>query len=212
MFISCVSRRVHLPTRLIKDLQEVNKLSSKNRWEYGGKVKFDKSTYKGLTYTTSKERTRIDALALENEWNAPVTYHTHPSITNVPTDHGCWDIFTTLPSSADFEAYIKGFPDMQVNIITDAHGYYVINVLEAVKIRTCPLPRSVATEMTTLRFEDFLYERSFGEDGCEYFATTLRDWKCFINEELAPRLMELYGISIHYYGYDDVPPTVIVDA
>jgi hypothetical protein len=80
MFISCVSRRVHLPTRLIKDLQEVNKLSSKNRWEYGGKVKFDKSTYKGLTYTTSKERTRIDALALENEWNAPCGPTTHTQV------------------------------------------------------------------------------------------------------------------------------------
>ena len=101
---------------------------------------------------------------------------------------------------------------MKINFICDAHGYYIIDVLKAVEMNTCALPISITSEMKTIRYEDFLYERGFGEDRCEYFLTTLPHWKMFINQELYPRMMNLYGISIHYYGYEDEPPMVIIDA
>jgi len=189
-------------------------MSSKNRWEYGGKVKYDRCmNYKGLTYATSKERARIDSSVLEEEWSdAPVAYHTHPSLLQVIPDEVGPTIFTTLPSNADLESFIKGFPDIQVNIICDARGYYVIDIFDAVKKGTVPVPEGVFSLMKEVRYEDFLLERSFGEDRCEYFSTDLREWKWFINEDLHPRLNELYGVSMKFYGYDDEPPTVIIDA
>jgi hypothetical protein len=189
-------------------------LSSKNRWEYGGKVKYDRCmNYKGLTYVTSKERARVDASVLESEWSdAPIAYHTHPSFLQVIPDEVGPTIFTTLPSDADFESFIKGFPDIQVNIICDARGYYVIDIFDAAKKGTVPVPEGVFSLMKEVRYEDFLLKRSFGEDRCEYFSTDLREWKWFINEDLHPRLNELYGVSIKFYGYDDEPPTVIIDA
>ena len=208
------ARRLHITKIVVRDLKSVSKLSSKNRWEYGGKVKYDKCmNYKGLTYVTSRERARVDASVLEKEWtDAPITYHTHPSLLQVIPDEVGPTIFTTLPSDADFESFIKGFPDIQVNIICDARGYYVIDIFDAIKKGTVPVPEAVYSLMKEVRYEDFLLKRSFGEDRCEYFSTDLREWKWFINEELNGRLNELYGISMKFYGYDDEPPTVIIDA
>jgi hypothetical protein len=208
------AHRLHISKSVVKDLKSVSKLSSKNRWEYGGKVKYDRCmNYKGLTYATSKERARVDSSVLESEWSdAPVTYHTHPSLLKVIPDEVGSTIFTTLPSDADFESFIKGFPDIQVNIICDARGYYVIDIFDAVKKGTVPVPEGVFSLMREVRYEDFLYSRGFGEDNCEYFYTDLHEWKWFINEDLHPRLKELYGVSIRFYGYEDEPPTVIIDA
>lgn len=208
------ARRLHITKIVVRDLKYVSKMSSKNRWEYGGKVKYDGCmNYKGLTYVTSKERARVDSSVLDVEWSdAPIAYHTHPSLLKEIPDEVGSTIFTTLPSDADLESFIKCFPNLQVNIICDARGYYVIDIFDAVKMGTVPVPESVFSLMREVRYEDFLYKRGFGEDKCEYFSTDLREWKWFINEELHTRLNELYGVSIKFYGYDDEPPTVIIDA
>lgn len=208
------AHRLHITKIVVRDLKSVSKMSSRNRWEYGGKVKYDRCmNYKGLTYATSKERARVDSSVLEKEWgDAPIAYHTHPSLLKEIPDEVGPAIFTTLPSDADFESFIKGFPEMQVNIICDARGYYIIDIFDAVKKGTVPVPHQVFSLMKEVRYEDFLYKRGFGEDGCEYFFTGLPEWKEFINNELNVRLNELYGISIKFYGYDDEPPIVIIDA
>lgn len=208
------ARRLHITKIVVKDLKYVSKMSSKNRWEYGGKVKYDRCmNYKGLTYVTSKERARVDSSVLDVEWSdAPIAYHTHPSLLKEIPDEVGSTIFTTLPSDADLESFIKCFPNLQVNIICDARGYYVIDIFDAVKMGTVPVPESVFSLMREVRYEDFLYKRGFGEDKCEYFSTDLHEWKWFINEYLHTRLNELYGVSIKFYGYDDEPPMVIIDA
>lgn len=208
------ARRLHITKIVVRDLKYVSKMSSKNRWEYGGKVKYDRCmNYKGLTYVTSKERARVDSSVLDVEWSdAPIAYHTHPSLLKEIPDEVGSTIFTTLPSDADLESFIKCFPNLQVNIICDARGYYVIDIFDAVKMGTVPVPESVFSLMREVRYEDFLYKRGFGEDKCEYFSTDLYEWKWFINEYLHTRLNELYGVSIKFYGYDDEPPTVIIDA
>ena len=93
-------RIIQLPTQLVKDLKKVSRLSTKQKWEYGGRLKFDDTyTYTGFTQVTSKERARIDGSVLESEWNSTFTYHTHPCIFS-RANEGC--IFTTLPSNSDF--------------------------------------------------------------------------------------------------------------
>jgi len=203
------TRRVQLTQKVSRDLKFVNGLSSRNRWEYAGRLKYDKNfNYMGLTFVTSKKRSSVDGLLLQIECGAPITYHTHPGVLEFNTEGATWDIFTTLPSASDFDLYIKSFPTTQVNIICDVHGYYVIDIIEASKMHTLPLPEQVKLEMNTVRYEDFLYRRGFSEDRLEYFYTSLPEWKAFINNELSPRMTELFGISINYYGYEDEPPSV----
>ena len=194
--------------KVTRDLKFVSGLSSKKRWEYGGRLKYDKQfNYTGLTMTTSKERAHLGGNVLKS----PISYHTHPGILKRTAEDANWDIFTTLPSNSDLELYIKAFPILQVNIICDMYGFYIIDIFEAVKRGTLPVPKQVHAEMTTVRYEDFLYRRSFAEDRLEYFYTSLPEWKTFINTELCPRLMELYGVSIKFYGYEDELPSVILD-
>jgi len=119
-------------------------------------------------------------------------------------------IYTTLPSNADFEVYIKGFPKMQVNIICDSHGYYIVDVLKSVYNRTTPLPEAVYEYMRKLRSRPFMRIGAFSEDGVEYFHTTLQNWKRYMNEDVNPEMIDLFGISIQYYGYDDDPPNVTI--
>ena len=119
-------------------------------------------------------------------------------------------VFTTLPSNADFEAFIKGFPEMQVNIICDSHGYYVINILKSAYMRASPLPEAVHEYMRKVRSTPFMRICVFSDNGIEYFQTTIKNWKREINDYVDPEMMKLFGVSIRYYGYDDDPPIVTV--
>ena len=99
---------------------------------------------------------------------------------------------------------------MQVNIICDSHGYYIIDVLKSVYKRASPLPEAVHEYMRKLRSRPFMRIGAFSEDGVEYFQTTIKNWKREINDYVDPEMMKLFGISIRYYGYEDEPPIVTV--
>jgi hypothetical protein len=197
-------KRIKLSRRVVHDLKEVSKLSSVKQWEYAGNIKYKNFKFSKPSVVTSKKRNCVEGPEIERVWYSELSFHTHPGIghhdgtvcENTP-------IFATLPSNADFEAFIKGFPEMQVNIICDSHGYYVINILKSVYMRTTPLPMAVHST-------PFMRICVFSDDGVEYFQTTVKNWKREINEKVDPEMMKLFGISIHYYGYEDEPPIVTV--
>jgi hypothetical protein len=97
---------------------------------------------------------------------------------------------------------------MQVNIICDAHGYYVISVLESWERGNCAVPAAVDLAMYNFRQREDLRDMVFSEEGLEYFEARLDAWKELINHELNTELMRLFGIGIRYYAYDDEAPVV----
>ena len=204
-------QRLKLSHEVVHNLKEISKVSSVKQWEYAGGIGYDNLKFTTPTRVTSKKRNRVETREIEQVWYSKISYHTHPGIgyheeciyENTP-------IYTTLPSNADFEAYIKGFPKMQVNIICDAHGYYIIDVLKSVYNRASPLPEAVHEYMRKLRSRPFLRICAFSEDGVEYFHTTLQNWKRYMNEDVNPEMIDLFGISIQYYGYDDDPPNITI--
>jgi len=204
-------QRMKLSHEVVHNLKEISKVSSVKRWEYAGGIEYTNFKFSTPTRVTSKKRNRVETREIERVWYSEISYHTHPGI---GYHEGCicenTPIYTTLPSNADFEAYIKGFPKMQVNIICDSHGYYIIDVLKSVYNRTTPLPETVYEYMRKLRSRPFMRICAFSEDGVEYFHTTLQNWKRYMNEEVNPEMIDLFGISIQYYGYDDDPPNITV--
>ena len=204
-------QRMKLSHEVVHNLKEISKVSSVKRWEYAGGIEYDNLKFSTPTRITSKKRNRVETREIEQVWYSKISYHTHPGI---GYHEGCiyenTPIYTTLPSNADFEAYIKGFPKMQVNIICDSHGYYIIDVLKSVYNRASPLPEAVYEYMRKLRSRPFMRIGAFSEDGVEYFHTTLQNWKRYMNEEVNPEMIELFGISIQYYGYDDDPPNITI--
>jgi len=204
-------KRIKLSRKVVHDLKEVSKLSSVKQWEYAGNIKYKNFRFSKPSVVTSKKRNRVEGPEIERVWYSEMSFHTHPGIghhdgtacENTP-------IFATLPSNSDFEAYIKGFPDMQCNIICDAHGYYMIDILKSVDHNTLPLPEAVNNYMLRLRRTPFMRINVFSDDGLEYFHTTLKNWKRQINSDVHRDMLHQFGISIRYYGYDDEPPVITV--
>jgi len=204
-------QRMKLSHEVVHNLKEISKISSVKRWEYAGGIEYDNFKFSTPTRITSKKRNTVDTCEIEQVWYSEISYHTHPGV-GYHEECICekTPIYTTLPSNADFEVYIKGFPKMQVNIICDSHGYYIVDVLKSVYNRTTPLPEAVYEYMRKLRSRPFMRIGAFSEDGVEYFHTTLQNWKRYMNEEVNPEMIDLFGISIQYYGYDDDPPNVTI--
>jgi len=204
-------QRMKLSHEVVHNLKEISKISSVKRWEYAGGIEYDNFKFSTPTRITSKKRNTVDTREIEQVWYSEISYHTHPGV-GYHEECICekTPIYTTLPSNADFEVYIKGFPKMQVNIICDSHGYYIVDVLKSVYNRTTPLPEAVYEYMRKLRSRPFMRIGAFSEDGVEYFHTTLQNWKRYMNEEVNPEMIDLFGISIQYYGYDDDPPNVTI--
>jgi len=200
-----------LSHEVVHNLKEISKISSVKRWEYAGGIEYDNFKFSTPTRITSKKRNTVDTREIEQVWYSEISYHTHPGV-GYHEECICekTPIYTTLPSNADFEVYIKGFPKMQVNIICDSHGYYIVDVLKSVYNRTTPLPEAVYEYMRKLRSRPFMRICAFSEDGVEYFHTTLQNWKRYMNEEVNPEMIDLFGVSIQYYGYDDDPPNVTI--
>ena len=204
-------KKLKLTRSVVNDLKKISKLSYLNRWEYAGRIEHENFAFSKPEYVTSKCRKSVKSKEIEQIWYSEIGFHTHPglgeeyeSITeNTP-------IYVTLPSSQDFEAYIKGFPEMQCNILCDAHGYYVIDIIKSVDYNALPLPEAVDRYMSRVRSTPFMRINVFSDEGLEFFHTTLKNWKRQINSDIHRDMMHQFGISIRYYGYDDESPIVTV--
>ena len=203
--------KVKLSRKVVHDLKEISKLSSVKQWEFAGDIKYENSKFSKPSLVTSKKRGKVESKELERVWHSEISYHTHTGI-GYNEEIACENtpIFTTLPSNSDFESYIKGFPQMQVNIICDAHGYYVIDIFDAAYNRVSPLPDAVFEYMRQLRSIPFMRICVFSDDTAEYFQTTIKNWKKIINGRVHSEMKELFGVSIKYYMYDEEPPNITI--
>lgn len=214
--ISSDKVNIRLPIQIVEELKRVNELSSAQRYEYAGKIDFKVGNGEVKFNTpnryTSYERNRISSEIVGMIRNYYITYHTHPAATskiNNNTNGNRMNInnnsrtrYFTLPSGMDFEAYVKAYPGMQANIIADAYGYYVIDVIEAVERKTLPNPKMINQVMEWIRSLNFLKTRYRNVDGYEYFESTLKEWRAAINNDLDPFMIKHFGVSVRYYGYN----------
>ena len=213
---------IKLPRRIVSELRDLNKKSSRNRWEYAGKIEFRANPngtmvkFNNPQRFTSQLRGAIVAETYQLLYNSYIAYHTHPTAYTpnnlknnnaMNVNNNTRKILVTLPSGADMEAYIGTYPNMQANMISDENGYYVIDLIETAG-REKPNAVEVNRTMEWLRTQDFFKSRERVYGGYEYFETTLTDWKRSINQEVNPFLQRVFGISIKYYGYNDEPAII----
>jgi hypothetical protein len=210
--------KIKLPQQLVRELQRVNQVSSANRIEYAGKIEFDLGKngssilkFKLPTRNTTFERSRVGINVVQLLKDSYITYHTHPAVSkpmNNMNGNNSRAKYVTLPSGLDFEAYIRNYPKMQANIIADAHGYYVIDLIEAGRQQFTPNPATVNRAMEGVRSRSFFQDRLRTFEGLEYYETTYQEWRKIINIDLNAYMMKYFGISVKYYTYTDIPATI----
>ena len=234
--ISTDKVNITLPRRIVNDLKMINAKSSQERVEYAGKIDFKTSTnnYPQVRFNLPNQLTSHQRGLISNELASLitgyyVTYHTHPAAKSRINNHNCNNktrkkLFT-LPSGLDFEAYVNNYPSMQANIIADAYGYYVIDIIEASerngfnpsvfniylyrKTTANPnLARKINETMEGIRNLPFMRLRSRSIEGMEYFESTITEWKYTISTELNKYMKDKYGVSVKYYCYGDDPAVI----
>ena len=234
--ISADKVNITLPRRIVNDLKMINAKSSQERVEYAGKIDFKTSTnnYPQVRFNLPNQLTSHQRGLISNELASLitgyyVTYHTHPAAKSRVNNHNCNNntrkkLFT-LPSGLDFEAYVNNYPSMQANIIADAYGYYVIDIIEASerngfnpsvfniylyrKTTANPnLARKINETMEGIRNLEFMRIRSRSIEGMEYFESTITEWKYTISTELNKYMKDKYGVSVKYYCYGDDPAVI----
>ena len=209
---------VRLPRVIINELKRVNFISSQQRIEYAGKINFEasKNNHPQIKFNlpnrlTSHLRAQISVEILKLIKDYYITYHTHPAArASINNNHNCNSTrkkLFTLPSGMDFEAYVRMYPNTQANIIADAYGYYVIDIIEAAE-RGTPDAKKINETMEGIKKLPFLTSRFRSVDGFEFFESTITEWKYTINTELNRYMKSQHGVSIKYYCYGDDGATI----
>jgi len=204
-------KRIKLSREVVHDLKEVSKLSSSKQWEFAGNIKYKNFNLVNQISLHQKNETVLKVPKLIEFGILKCHFiHTQVLVIMMGLYVRIHQYSQLSPVMRILKHISKGFPEMQVNIICDSHGYYVINILKSAYMRASPLPEAVHEYMRKVRSKPFMRICVFSDNGIEYFQTTVKNWKREINEYIDPEMMKLFGVSIRYYGYDDDPPIVTV--
>ena len=161
---------------------------------------------------TSKLRGAIAAQNVKKFMNGYLSYHTHPSSTvQSPTKiNRRTDKFYTTPSINDLLLYIDAYPQMQANLVLDEHGYYIIDIIESVKLNRRPSKTRV--QEIYYNFENFMKSQGMSvvfEEKYLYYRSSPSRWKKVFNE-FANQMLTFTGISMKYYTWEEEPGTITI--
>jgi len=183
---------VKLPEKTVQQLRRVMLFSDRRRAEYMGVINMSRSNNGYIIFDPPSRRTTGNRMTIGGNYSniddAYLSYHSHPGLEG----------YFTLPSEMDMIRYMEYYPRMQVNIILDRHGYYVIDFIETRKSDR-PNKNYVLDE-----FRKTVNKRVFTNiedvyEGAAIYKSTITNWKNIIKKEFS----NTKGISIKYYGYNE---------
>ena len=183
---------VKLPEKTVQQLRRVMLSSDRARAEYMGVINMSRSNNGYIIFDPPSRRTTGNRMTIGGNYSniddAYLSYHSHPGLEG----------YFTLPSEMDMIRYMEYYPRMQVNIILDRHGYYVIDFIETRKSDR-PNKNYVLDE-----FRKTVNKRVFTNiedvyEGAAIYKSTITNWKNIIKKEFS----NTKGISIKYYGYNE---------
>ena len=189
--------KVKLPLKTVQQLRRIMYDTDKKRYEYMGTIDMTRSNNGDIVFDPPSRQTSGNRGTIGGNYSkiddAYVSYHSHPGIEG----------YFTLPSIMDMKRYIEYYPRMQVNIILDRHGYYVIDFIETRK-GSRPNKKQVLDE-----FSKTIKKRTFTniENMSDFYKSNITTWKKIIKDEFS----NTAGISIKYYGYNELATITLVN-
>jgi len=183
---------VKLPEKTIHQLRRIMLLTDKKRYEYMGVINMSRSKNGDIIFDPPSRQTTGNRMTIGGNYSniddAYLSYHSHPGL----------DGYFTLPSEMDMIRYMEYYPRMQVNIILDRHGYYVIDFIAT---RKCDRPNKkyVLDEFRKTVNKRVFTNIGYAYEGAALYKSTITNWKNIIKKEFS----NTKGISIKYYGYNE---------
>lgn len=200
---------LRLSRKLVDDFKRIYSKSFENQIEHVGSVQFMVKNVRGYvkfnnpTVSTNYSFTKVTPRI--SELNSYIMYHSHP----IPRDDPA-NTFT-IPSFDDFAVYINFYPYVQVNIILERNGYYVIDLIETNQFKKPSLSDVkkfwVNEIMRSGKFVNFsrLYRDIY------FFVVDPDSWQRTINGFVNSSMMSKFGISVKYYKYSELAPITLLD-
>jgi len=183
---------VKLPEKTIHQLRRVMLLSDRERAEYMGVINMSRSKNGDIIFDPPSRQTTGNRMTIGGNYSniddAYLSYHSHPGLEG----------YFTLPSEMDMIRYMEYYPRMQVNIILDRHGYYVIDFIETRKSDR-PNKKYVLDEFKKTINKRVFTNIEYAYEGAAVYKSTITNWKNIIKKEFS----NTKGISIKYYGYNE---------
>ena len=183
---------VKLPEKTIHQLRRIMLLTDKKRYEYMGVINMSRSKNGDIIFDPPSRQTTGNRMTIGGNYSniddAYLSYHSHPGL----------DGYFTLPSEMDMIRYMEYYPRMQVNIILDRHGYYVIDFIETRKSDR-PNKKYVLDEFRKTVNKRVFTNIGYAYEGAALYKSTITNWKNIIKKEFS----NTKGISIKYYGYNE---------
>lgn len=192
--------KVKLPEKTVQQLRRIMRDTDKKRHEYMGTIDMSRSNNGDIVFNPPSRQTSGNRGTIVGNYSkiddAYVSYHSHPGLEG----------YFTLPSIMDMTRYMEYYPRMQVNIILDHHGYYVIDFIETRK-GDRPNKRYVLQEFLKTVRKPVFGNIEIEYEGAGYYKSNITNWKKIIKDEFS----NTKGISIKYYGYNELATITLVN-
>ena len=201
---------IKLPKTVTVNLKRIYQKSSRERIEYAGKVSLnaDNTLVKTTLNSpgTSGLRGGIAAENVRKYMHGYVSYHTHPSSTfqsPIKINNRTTKFFTT-PSIQDLLLYIDSYPRMQANLVLDENGYYIIDIIEGVKVNRRPNMNRVREIYNN--FHKYMISKGklalFEGKYIYYTASSIPEWQEIFND-FSQKMQTFTGLSMKYYTWKE---------
>jgi hypothetical protein len=211
-----------LNKQIVNFLKTVADTSTNEQSEYAGIIDIYETSQNVLRYRKTEAYSSgnyASILPKPSLMKTYITYHSHPhpihirDYVAVRKDSRPPTTFTqnsfSLPSVDDFRVYITNYPNMQVNLILDRYGYYVIDFISPVlgerfKNDTFKeLQTVIQNHYQTLvdvsieglyvtKYKNTMYLHSNG----------ISNWKKFINTDYS-QMLNKFGLRCMFYPYKE---------
>ena len=192
--------KVKLPEKTVQQLRRIMYITDRKRYEYMGTIDMRRSRNGDIIFDPPSRQTSGNRATISGNYSkiddAYVSYHSHPGLEG----------YFTLPSIMDMTRYMEYYPRMQVNIILDRHGYYVIDFIETRK-GDRPNKKYVLQEFIKTVRKPVFGKIEIEYEGAGYYKSNITNWKKIIKDEFS----NTKGISIKYYGYNELATITLVN-
>lgn len=213
----------YIPWTVVREFKNISLQSTRTQSEFTGIIPVrqlqggPEIAFEPPTRETSGNRNTINTKVVNHGpiFNSYMSYHSHPGllplVENASCDFSGQKLFT-LPSDKDLKIYIINYPRMQVNVILDRYGYYIVDFIESHNLSSNikNIKNDIVKSYNSIINKSVFTNKSIdvkcpgSRTGClRYYKSTIGEWKKLIDKEFKNVSGSKIRITFHSYCASD---------